>query len=106
MTTPPPRSELYLRATIFFHAKQAVDGGWSPRCTIVFGLKGQMTKHVITQETPRVTEQEADDAIREKAKRWIDEHNDQMTGFRWFTPTDDESKRMWNELGPLRRVDP
>ena len=101
--TPPPRSELYLRATIFFQAKQAVDGGWSPRCTIVFGVKGQMTKHVIAEETPQATEQEADDTIREKAKRWIDGHNDQMTGFRWSTPIDDDSKGMWRELGEDRR---
>jgi hypothetical protein len=62
-----------------------------------------MTKQVIAEETPRATEQEADDTIREKARRWIEEHDDQMTGFSWRTPIDDESKGMWGELGEDKR---
>jgi hypothetical protein len=98
MATPPPRSRLYQRATIIFQAQQAPDGGWLPRCTIVYGLKGQMTEHVIKDETPRATEQTADDTIFAIAKRWIEEHDDQMTSFRWGTKIDDESKALWREL--------
>jgi hypothetical protein len=96
--TTGPKAEAYLRGTIIFQPQQ-VEGGWLPRCTVVYGLKGRKAEHVIQDEAPRATEQEADDTVRETAKRWIDQHNDEMTSFRWTPPADDESKGMWRELG-------
>ena len=42
-----PRAKFYRLATIIFQAQQVVDGIWLPRCTVVYGLKGQKTEHVI-----------------------------------------------------------
>jgi hypothetical protein len=96
---PGPRTKLYLRATVIFQPER-VTGGWMPRCIIVCGSDGKKTEHKLTLESPRATEQQADDAIFEKAKIWIDDHNDQMTGYSWTTEIDEESKDMWRELGP------
>ncbi len=96
---PGPRTERYLRATVIFQPER-VASGWVPRCIIVCGFDGKKREHRLKLEPPRATEQQADDATFERAKIWIDEHNDQMTGYSWTTETDEESKSMWPELGP------
>jgi hypothetical protein len=91
------RTTLYRRATIVFQAEH-VDGGWLPRCTIFYDLKGRKTEHIIKTQTPRPTEQEADDTIFGIARAWIEEHDDQMTSIWWSTPIDEASRAMWREL--------
>jgi hypothetical protein len=92
-----PRSKFYQFATIIFQACP-VEGGWRPRCTIVYGVEGKKTEHVIEDATLCATEDAADQAILQLARQWVDDYQGQPTGYPWTTQIDDESKTMWREL--------
>ena len=98
MMTPPPRSRFYLRGTVIFQARRCGDGQWLPRCTVVYGLEGRRTDHVIADDVPCESEEAADAVIFDRAKAWIDANNDKMSSYSWVMKVDGESSDMWREL--------